>query len=76
MSIFDNSFLLLIKVVRPQTLLMTFVLCGKGAIAESTACDWYAELKNLNFHLKDASCCDSPVEFGDERLSQLKKIII
>ena len=72
MSIFDTSlFLLLMKVLRAQKLLATFVLCGKGAIAERTARDWYAKFKNGNFDLKHAPRSGRSIEFDEERLNQL-----
>ena len=61
------------KVLRPQKLLATFVrtVYREGAIAERTACDWYAKFKNGNFDLKDAPRSGPSVEFDKERLNQL-----
>ena len=44
---------------------------GEGAIAERTARDWYAKFKNGNFDLKDASRSGRPLEFDEQRLSEL-----
>ncbi|XP_052827644.1 histone-lysine N-methyltransferase SETMAR-like [Octopus bimaculoides] len=72
-SIFNTSYLLLlIKVLWPQKLLMTFVLCMERVpIALGTARGWYAKFKNGNFDLKDAPRSGRPVEFDEERLNQL-----
>ena len=43
----------------------------EGAIAERTACDWFAKFRNGNFDLKDAPQSSRPVELDEEQLSQL-----
>ena len=44
---------------------------GEGAIAERTACGWYAKFKNENFDFKVAPCSGRPIEFDKEQLNQL-----
>ena len=63
MSIFYTHFLPLIKVLRTQKLLTTFVL---STIEERTVRGWHAKLKNRNSDIKDAPRSDRPVEFDEE----------
>ena len=44
---------------------------GEGAMVERASCDWYAKLKNRYFDLDDAPRSGRPVEFDEDRLSQL-----